>query len=79
MSMMNFRISKKLREKMRSMKYINWSEELRKAIEQIIDKEEKKNPALAILLNERNIITPDEGWKSLDEIKKWRQIIRWKQ
>ncbi|MHA1381353.1 MAG: hypothetical protein ACTSRG_23540 [Candidatus Helarchaeota archaeon] len=61
------------------MKYINWSEELRKAIEQIIDKEEKKNPALAILLNERNIITPDEGWKSLDEIKKWRQIIRWKQ
>ncbi|MHA1385375.1 MAG: hypothetical protein ACTSR3_16605 [Candidatus Helarchaeota archaeon] len=79
MSIMNFRISKELREKIRAMTHINWSEELRKAIEQIIEKEEKKNQALAVLLNEQNVITPDEGWKSLDEIRKWRQTIRWQQ
>ncbi len=75
----NFRISKELKKKMKKFTNINWSEELRKTIEQIINEEESKNLALAVLLNEQNMITPDKEWNSLDEIKKWRESVRWKQ
>ncbi len=78
MSTISFRISNELKEKMKNIDHINWSEILRKAIEQAIENEAKKNLALAVLLNERFVLTPDEGWKSTEEIRKWREIIRWK-
>jgi predicted DNA-binding protein len=78
MSTISFRISNELKEKMKNIDHINWSEILRKAIEQAIENEAKKNLALAVLLNERFILTPDEGWKSTEEIRRWREIIRWK-
>lgn len=78
MSTISFRISKELKEKMKSIDHINWSEVLRKTIEQVIENEEKKNLAVAVLLNERFVLTPDEGWKSTEEIRRWREIIRWK-
>lgn len=78
MSTISFRISKELKEKMKSIDHINWSEILRKTIEQVIENEEKKNLAVAVLLNERFVLTPDEGWKSTEEIRRWREIIRWK-
>ncbi len=78
MSTISFRISKELKEKMKSIDHINWSEVLRKTIEQVIENEEKKNLAVALLLNERFVLTPDKGWKSTEEIRRWREIIRWK-
>jgi predicted DNA-binding protein len=78
MSTISFRISNELKEKMKNIDHINWSEILRKAIEQAIENEAKKKLALAVLLNERFILTPDEGWKSTEEIRRWREIIRWK-
>ena len=78
MSTISFRISKELKEKMKSIDHINWSEVLRKTIEQAIENEAKKNLALAVLLNERFVLTPDEGWKSTEEIRRWREIVRWK-
>jgi len=78
MSTISFRISKELKEKMKNIDHINWSEVLRKAIEQAIENEEKNNLALAVLLNERSVITPDEGWNSTNEIRRWREKIRWK-
>ena len=78
MSTISFRISKELKEKMKSIDHINWSDILRKAIEQAIENEAKKNLALAVLLNERFVLTPDEGWKSTEEIRRWREIVRWK-
>lgn len=78
MSTISFRISKELKEKMKSIDHINWSEVLRKAIEHALENEEKKNLALAVLLNERFVITPDVGWSSTEEIRRWREIIRWK-
>ena len=78
MGIMNFRISNELKEKMKRMTHINWSEVLRHTIEKLIETEEKKNVALAVLINERNLITPDENWNSTEEIRKWRMTIRWK-
>ena len=73
MSVISFRISQELKEKMKHMAHINWSEMLRRAIEQVIENEEKKNLALAVLFNERFIITPDEEWNSTREIRRWRE------
>jgi len=78
MSTISFRISNELKEKMKNIDHINWSDILRKAIEQAIENEAKKNLALAVLLNERFVLTPDEGWKSTEEIRRWREIVRWK-
>ncbi|HUX98324.1 MAG TPA: hypothetical protein VMV49_02105 [Candidatus Deferrimicrobium sp.] len=78
MSIFSLRISKELKEKMKKMAHINWSEILRSAIEETIDTENTKNLALAVLLNERHLINPDANWNSTDEIRKWREKIRWK-
>jgi len=74
----SFRIPKELKKKMKQLKHINWSKVIREKIEEIIEKEENRNLAIALLLNEKAVITPDEGWSSTDEIRKWRESIRWK-
>lgn len=78
MEVVSFRIPKKLKERMKKLKHINWSKAIREKIEEIINKEEKRNLAVALLLNEKAIITPDKGWSSTDEIRKWRETIRWR-
>ncbi|MCD6515095.1 MAG: hypothetical protein J7L07_09255 [Candidatus Odinarchaeota archaeon] len=78
MEVVSFRIPKELKEKMKKFKHINWSKAIREKIEEIIEKEENRNLAIALLLNEKAVITPDEGWSSTDEIRKWRESIRWK-
>ena len=78
MEVVSFRIPKELKERMKKLKHINWSKAIREKIEEIIEKEERRNLAVALLLNEKVVITPDEGWSSTDEIRKWRETIRWK-
>lgn len=78
MEVVSFRIPKELKKKMKQLKHINWSKVIREKIEEIIEKEENRNLAIALLLNEKAVITPDEGWSSTDEIRKWRESIRWK-
>lgn len=78
MSIFSLRLPKELREKMKKMAHINWSEILRSVIEETIEAENSKNLALAVLFNERHQINPDPHWNSTDEIRKWRETIRWK-
>jgi len=63
---------------MEKYKHINWSEVVRQAILKTLEKEEERNLAKAVLLNEKNVIVPEEGYSSVEIIRKWRETIRWK-
>ncbi len=52
MAIITVRVSEEIRKKMREIN-INWSEFIRKAIEEKIDEEKRKNLAKAVLRNER--------------------------
>lgn len=69
-----------MREKMRRMRHINWSEILRSAIRETIRKEEMsgrhldpESLARADALAD-SIRKPTEGWDSAREIRKWRDL-----
>ncbi|MEQ9715510.1 MAG: hypothetical protein ACTSSP_02985 [Candidatus Asgardarchaeia archaeon] len=42
---------------MKKFKHVNWSKAIREKIEEIIEKEESRNLAIALLLNEKAVIT----------------------
>ncbi len=63
---------------MERFKHINWSEVARQAIIRVLGQEENRNIAKAVLLNERSIIIPDEGYESIEAIREWRSRVRWK-
>ena len=76
----SFRIDEKLKKRMERLKHINWSDIVRKAIQETIEREEERlrrrkdiqriREALA-----RNIALERkvEGWSSVEEIRKWRE------
>jgi len=75
----SFRIDKKLKEKMEKLRHINWSEVVRQAIQEVIEREEArmrpkdveriKRAALRSQALSRRI----EGWSSVEEIRRWRE------
>ena len=67
-----------LKKKMERFRHINWSEVVRQAIIRVLGQEENRNIAKAVLLNERSIIIPDEGYKSVEAIREWRSRVRWR-
>jgi len=74
----SIRVPSEIKKKMREMKHINWSELIRQYIIEIIEREESRNLARALLLNEKNVIIPDKGFNSTEEIRKWREKVRWR-
>jgi len=78
MAVISFRVSEDVKRRMDRLRHINWSEVLRQAILERLEVEESRNLARAVLLNERNVIVPEEGWSSVEEIRKWREGVRWK-
>ena len=75
--MITVKVSEELRKRMKEFRYINWSEVIRQAIEKIIAEEERKSVARALLLNEKYVIVPDEGFSSTKLIRNWREGVRW--
>lgn len=75
----SFRIDRRLKEKMDRLKHINWSEVVRRAIQEVIIREEArmrgkdldriKRAALRSELLSRRV----EGWSSVEEIRRWRE------
>ena len=75
----SFRISRELKRKMDMLSYINWSEVVRKAIEEVVnrelsklkskDVEKLKMAALRSVEFSRKV----EGWNSVEEIRRWRE------
>lgn len=73
MALITVRVDEELKKRMSRFKNINWSEIVRKAILDVLKREEERNLAIALLLNEKNVIVPDEGFSSVEVIRKWRE------
>ncbi|BAN90237.1 hypothetical protein ACAM_0768 [Aeropyrum camini SY1 = JCM 12091] len=75
----SFRIDKRLKERMEKLKHINWSEVVRRAIEEVVRREEAKlrekdraRIAWASLKMDE-LRRRVEGWSSVEEIRRWRE------
>ena len=75
----SFRIDKELKEKMDKLKHINWSEVVRRAIYEVVVREEAKLRSKDVerlkraVLKSRELSRVVEGWSSVEEIRKWRE------
>ena len=75
----SFRINEKLKRKMEEFSYINWSEVVRRAIAEVIAKEETKRSKKDINRIKRAVLKSEglsrrvEGWSSVEEIRRWRE------
>lgn len=79
MVMISVRIDDDLKRRMAKLKHINWSEVIRQSILDVLSSEDARNLAKAVLLNERNLVKPDEGFRAVDVIRGWREAVRWSQ
>lgn len=73
MTNISVRIDPELKEKMDSLKHLNWSEVIRKAIKSKIQKETEINKAKAVLLNEKIRKIAPKNFNSVDIIRKFRE------
>jgi predicted transcriptional regulator len=80
MEVVSVKVDKETRERMRRLSRINWSETIRRAIEDAIAEEELKernvdpkdiSEGLRIAESVRR---PSKGWNSTKEIRKWRDL-----
>ena len=76
------KVDKETRNKMRRLANVNWSETIRRAINETIEREElaernvdprdiKEGLKIA-----QSIRRPSKGWDSTKEIRKWRELRR---
>ncbi len=74
------RIDRELKKEMDKFSYINWSEVIRRAIEKKIEEEKsrvrEKDMARIRRASEitKKLRRRVEGWSSVDEIRKWREL-----
>lgn len=75
----SFRIDERLKRKMDEFKYINWSEVIRRAIVEVIRREEAKRRGKDLdrikwaALESERLSRRIEGWDSVEEIRRWRE------
>ena len=73
MTNISVRIDPELKEKMDSLKHLNWSEIIRKAIKLEIQNQTETNKARAVLLNEKIRKIAPENFNSVNIIRKFRE------
>ncbi len=73
MTNISVRIDPELKKKMDSLKHLNWSEIIRKAIKSKIQDETEINKAKAVLLNEKIRKIAPKDFNSVDIIRKFRE------
>ncbi len=73
MTTISVRIDLELKKKMDKLKYLNWSEIIRRAIKHEIQNEVEKNLAKAVLINERIRKKAPEDFNSVDLIRSFRE------
>ncbi|RLF06124.1 MAG: VapB-type antitoxin [Thermoprotei archaeon] len=75
----SFRLDETLKRKMDELKHINWSEVVRKAIADVIAREEAKKRGKNVerlrhaRLKSEELSRVVHGWSSVEEIRKWRE------
>ena len=73
MPTISVRIDPELKKQMDSLKYLNWSEIIRKAIQEQIKMERESNLAKAVLINEKVRKKSPAGFDSTNVIRKFRE------
>jgi Arc/MetJ-type ribon-helix-helix transcriptional regulator len=73
MANFSIRIDPELKKKMDSLKHLNWSEIIRKAIRSEIQNEIEINKAKAVLLNEKIRKIAPENFNSVEIIRRFRE------
>lgn len=73
MAVISVRVSDEMKKRMEKLRHVNWSEVLRQAIVRVLEEEEGRNLALALLLNEKVRKKAPEGWDSTEFIRRWRE------
>ena len=73
MANFSIRIDPELKKKMDSLKHLNWSEVIRRAIRSEIQNETERNKAKAVLLNEKIRKKAPENFNSVEIIRKFRE------
>ncbi|MHA1593177.1 MAG: hypothetical protein ACTSXX_00395 [Candidatus Baldrarchaeia archaeon] len=77
----SFRISKELKRKMDELSYINWSEVVRRAIAEVVERELSRhrekdyNRIRMAVLRSKKLSRRVEGWSSVEEIRRWRERL----
>ena len=76
----SFRIPRRLKERMERLRHVNWSEVVRRALEEAVEREEARlrerdvvRLRRARLVSERLRRPPAAGWSSVEEIRRWRE------
>lgn len=75
----SFRVDEKLKRKMDEFKHINWSEVVRRAIAEVIAREEARRRKKDLDRIRRAVVRSEElsrrikGWSSVEEIRRWRE------
>jgi len=75
----SFRISEELKRRMEELKHINWSEVVRRAIAEVVEREELKTRRKDLSRIRSAIIRAErlsrrvEGWSSVEELRRWRE------
>jgi len=72
--MITVRVDEETKRRMESLRHVNWSRVVREAVLRVLNAERSRNLAKAVLLNERNLVKPKPGWRSVDEIRRWREL-----
>ncbi len=75
----SFRIDRKLKERMDRLKHINWSEVVRRAIYEVVVREEARlrrkdlSRLRYAVMKSEELFRSVEGWSSVEEIRRWRE------
>ena len=83
MVVVSFRISEELKRRMEELKHINWSEVVRRAIAEVVEREELKTRRKDLSRIRSAIIRAErlsrrvEGWSSVEELRRWRERGSW--
>ncbi|MEM2987831.1 MAG: hypothetical protein QXK26_02165 [Candidatus Bathyarchaeia archaeon] len=72
MKTITIKVDEELREQMKKLKHVNWSEVVRESIRKKIAEENGRNIAEAVLINERLRRVAPSGWDSAKVIREWR-------
>jgi Arc/MetJ-type ribon-helix-helix transcriptional regulator len=72
MKTLTVKVDEELRERMKKLKHVNWSEVIRESIRKKIEEENGRNIAEAVLLNEKLRKPAPKGWDSTKVIRGWR-------
>jgi len=67
------RVDPEVKKLMEKYSHIDWSEVVRRAILEELEREERRNIAEALLINERLRRKAPRGWDSTRAIKRWRR------